>query len=175
MSEQLELGPCQIWYGTAGAEVDLGSTQAIKLTISMDTADLMTAQNGTRPYDQVITGMGAEIEAPLADLDIDKMATVLPGATLINGATAGQQILKIAASVGTTLRSYAKSLILKRIVGDVASTDRNDWWTFPITAFVTNLELTFDAATQRNINALFRVFPDATTRLLGYRGHSALL
>jgi hypothetical protein len=173
MAQALELGPCAVYYGTAGAEADIGATVGgVKFTSTMDVADLLSDQTGTSPDDQVITGMGAEIEIPFAYVDIESFAKVVPGATLYTQATPYKKLLQVVPPVGTSLRSTAKSLILKKIVGGVASTDKNDWYTFPIAACVTNIELTFDASTQRRITARFRAFKNRTTGVLFIQGDS---
>ncbi len=171
--EDLELGPCEAWFGLEGAETNLGPTQGgVKATIPMATADLKEDQKGDAPVDQVITGMGpAEIDIPLAEWAMATLASVIPGAIQTTDAATPTKIkVTITPPIGTTLRSLAKRLILKKVVGGVVSTNRADWVTFPVAAPICDLEMTYDATSQRVINAKFRAFPDASTGALYWFG-----
>lgn len=174
-SEQLELGPCEIWFGTAGAEANIGAMMGgATLKIDLLLADLKKDSFGDGVYDQVIVGSNAQLDANLGDLNMSSLAAVVPGAVLTDdgAATPTQSKLTISVPVGTSLRDSAKQLILKRIVAGVASTDEDDWWTFPIAAVVSNLELTFNATEQRRIPVTFRILPNASTKVLGYKGYA---
>jgi hypothetical protein len=167
----LELGPCEVYFDS----IDLGPSEGgVKFTTKLDTADLHADQFGTSAYDSVITGLEGDIEVPIADLNVVNFAKVTPGATLYTQATPEGYYLEVKASIGTNLRSYAKELILKRIVAGVPSTDKRDWYTFPIAAQVTNADLTFDAKTQRTLKTTFKAFLDPDTKRLYYRGDSSV-
>lgn len=174
-TEELELGPAEVWFGTAGSERDIGAlVGGATLTIEPLLADLKKDSFGDGIYDQVIVGANAMLEANLGDLRYDGLVDVIPGATLTDDGdpTPTQSKLQIALVPGTSLRDNAKQLILKRIVDGSASTDEDDWWTFPVAAVVSTVELTFDATTQRRLPVTFRILPNASTKVLGYKGYS---
>jgi hypothetical protein len=127
----------------------------------MTTADLKADQLGEAPANQVFTGQGpVEVEIPLAELTFANIVAAVPGATLItDGATPTKTRVQFVAPVGTDLVSIGKSLILKRIIGGVVSTDEDNWLTVPLAAPVTELNYTYDASSQRVLNAKFRGFP----------------
>jgi len=174
--EQLELGPCEIWFGTAGAELSIGAMVG-GATLRGETllADLKKDSFGDGIYDQQIVGANWTLEGNLGDLNMASLEDVIPGAVLTDDglATPLQSKLSISVPVGTSLRDIAKSLILKRIISGEVSTDEDNWWTFPIAAVVSNVELVFDATTQRRIPITFRILPDPSTKLLGYKGYVA--
>jgi len=161
----LDLGPCRVYYGTAAAEVDIGKTQGgVRVTFSEDVADLLSDQYGTQPEDQVITGTGAEIVVPMADYTLDSLATALNQSKLtlgLDSGIAGERLVGTKKATPTT----GKSLLLKKYVDGAISADTQNWIRFPIAAPVGNVEIAFDGSNQRIIEATFRAFPDANSRL----------
>jgi hypothetical protein len=172
----LELGPCQVWYGAAGAEADQGySMGGVTLNIPMQTADLKADQLGDAPVNQVIIGQGpVEVEVPLAELTFANIVAAVPGAALItDGATPTKTRVQFVAPIGTDLVSLGKSLILKKIVAGVVSTDEDDWLTVPLAAPVTEVNQKYDASSQRVLTAKFRGFPTTVgiyTNVLAFLG-----
>jgi hypothetical protein len=153
----LELGPCQVAYGTSGSETDLGKTfGGVTVRISDDSVDLKSDQFGTSAEDTVITGTNVEVELALAELDLATMATAL-GQTLAGDAVPGEN------KVGTSLLAESQSLKLTKYVGGTVSTDAADEITFPAAAPISNVELTYDAENQRVMRLTFKCFPAAVT------------
>lgn len=174
--EQLELGPCEILFGTAGAEVSIGAmVGGATLSIEPLLADLKKDSFGDGIYDQQIVGANAMLEGSLGDLNMDALAAVIPGAVLTDDgqATPVQSRLTISVPVGTSLRDNALSLVLKRIIEGDVTTDENHWYTFPIAGVVSNVALVFNATDQRSVPVTFRILPDASTKVLGYKGYAA--
>jgi hypothetical protein len=154
----LDLGPCRAYFGTAGAEADLGKTQGgVKVQFMQGVADLKSDQNGTEPEDQMITGHGCTITVPLADYTLDSLATALGQTKKTLGENAG---IKGDSLVGTLKSTLAKSLLLKKYVNGAISSDEDNWMQFPKAAPDGNFEITFDGENQRIINCVFRAFPN---------------
>jgi len=155
----LELGPCQVLFGTAGSEADLGKTQGgVRITFSEDVADLLSDQYGTQPEDQVITGHSADIAMPLAEYSITNLALALNQTKKQLGAQEG---FKGSSLVGTNLSTKGQSLLLKKYVSGVVSTDENDFIRFPVAAPTGSFEIPFDGSNQRIIEVTFKAFPDS--------------
>ena len=151
----LELGPVQILFGTAGAEADQGKSQGgVVVNITDDSSPLLSDQEGTAPEDEVITGTNVSVVIPFAEHDFAKTAFAT-GQTVFgtNAGVAGES------KVGTSLLAQAESLILKKYVDGVASTDPADWITFPAAAPRSEIELTYNAADQRVMQVTFTCFP----------------
>lgn len=154
----LDLGPCQVLFGTAAAEVDIGKTQGgVRVAFAEDVADLMSDQYGSQPEDQMITGHTATIVTALASYTVDNLAIALNQTSLTIDTKEG---FKGSSLVGTKLSTKGQSLLLKKYVDGVVSTNENDWIRFPVAAPTGAFEVTFDGATQRIIEVTFQAFPD---------------
>lgn len=164
----LDLGPCRVYWGTAGSEVDLGKTQGgVKVTFTEDVVDLKSDQFGTQPEDQAVTGHGCTIMVPLAEYSLDNLAIALGKTKLSIGAAEG---IKGSVVVGTLKSAGAKSMLLKKYVNGVISTDENNWMQFPLAAPEGNIEINFDGENQRIIETTFRAFPYGADDVLYYIG-----
>ena len=155
----LDLGPCQVLFGTSPNEVDIGKTQGgVRVAFSEDVADLMSDQYGSQPEDQMITGHTATIVTALAEYDVANLAIALNQAELQIGTKKG---FKGSSLVGTKLSTKGQSLLLKKYVDGIVSTNENNWIRFPVAAPTGAFEVTFDGATQRVIEVTFQAFPDS--------------
>jgi hypothetical protein len=154
----LELGPCQVLFGTDGAEEDLGKTEGgVVITFATDVVDLLSDQYGTSPEDQVISGHKATITCPLAEISLDNLALALNQSVKELGDDSG-----IAGSnlVGTKLSGKANSLLLKKYVDGSVSADTQDWIRFGKAAPQANFDYSFTKDGQRIINTVFTAFFD---------------
>ena len=155
----LDLGPCQVLLGTAGAEADIGKTQGgVRVAFSEDIVDLMSDQYGSQPEDQMITGHTATVVTALADYSVDNLAIALNQDMLEYAPS--EKGFKGSSLVGTKLSTKGQSLLLKKYVDGAVSSNENDWVRFPVAAPTGAFELTFDGATQRVIEITFQAFPD---------------
>lgn len=154
----LELGPCEVNFGTEGAEADLGKTEGgVVATFSTNVADLMSDQYGTAPEDQVISGQGALIVCPLADITLSNLAIALNQSVKAIGDDSG---IAGASLVGTKLSTKANSLLLKKYVSGSVSADTQNWVRFPKAAPQGNFDYSFSKDGQRIINLTFIAFAD---------------
>lgn len=168
----LELGPVQVLFGTAGSEVDLGRTEGgVTVRFITDYADLMTDQTGTQPQERVITGQSAEIEMALADILLANLAIAL-NQTLFVGA--GSHLIVGELRVGTQVKSlFGGSLLLKKYVNGAVSADQDNWIRFPVAVPTPEtVELIFNKSDQRVIMSTFRAFFDSSD-VLYYIGAEA--
>ena len=154
----LELGPCQVLFGTKDAETDLGRTEGgVVATFATDVADLVSDQYGTAPEDQVVTGQKVTIECPLANITLANLAIALNQTEKAIGADSGVAGGNI---VGTKLSTKANSLLLKKYVNGAASTDSQDYVRFPEAAPQGNFDYSFTKDNQRIVKITFTCFPD---------------
>jgi hypothetical protein len=148
----LELGPCDASYDS----VALGKTHGgVTVTIKDDSTDLLSDQYGTSPEDTVITGTIVEVKLALAEISMTTLKSILQphAATEATTAVAGTN------KVGTALLALAKELRLTKYVNGAVSTEAADDIIFPKAAPVGDVELTYDANSQRVLNATFKCFP----------------
>lgn len=154
----LELGPCQVLFGTAGAEADLGKTEGgVVVTFATDVVDLASDQYGTTPEDQVVSGQKATIACPLADITLANLAIALNQTKKTSGADSGIAGVNL---VGTKLSTKAKSLLLKKYVNGSVSSDTQDHLRFPEAAPVGNFDYSFTKDGQRVIALTLTAYPD---------------
>jgi len=156
----LELGPCEVKFGTDDGEVDLGKTQGgVVVNFSQDGADLMSDQYGTQPEDQVITGHGATIVTPMAKFDATNLALAL---NQTKKALGDQEGVKGSSLVGTKRSVKGQSLLLTKYVNGAVSTDENDRMRFPNAAPDGNFSVNFSVSDQRVMEVTFIAMPDAS-------------
>jgi len=167
----LELGPCGVFYGTAGSEVDLGKTHGgVTIRMSDDRVDLKSDQYGTGPEDTVITGTAVEVEMALAEVTFDELAIALNQTkfgTALTGGIPGEN------NVGTSMLANAQQLLLKKYVDGGVSTDKTTWITFPAACPVSDVELTYDAENQRVLKLVYKCFPVSVTAKWGTSSDNA--
>jgi len=155
----LELGPCEVKFGTDDSEVDLGKTEGgVVVNFSQDAADLMSDQYGTGPEDQVITGHGASIVIPMAKYDATNLALALNQTMTQIG---DQEGVKGSSLVGTKRSTKGQSLLLTKYVNGIVSTDENDRMRFPLAAPDGNFAVNFSKSDQRIMEVTFLAFPDS--------------
>lgn len=169
------LGPCQVWYkGT-----ELGKTHGgVHFICEEVAAEIGYDQVGVTPWDKVITGKTARVEADFANLSHALLDLLINGSTIYTGgATPGcEQALDILCGVGTTYRANGGILILKPYVNGVVSPDSCDWITVPLAYARVEMDLVFDAETQRVVHAIFDALPvSQNTPRLWFMGESGVL
>jgi len=163
----LELGPCEVAFGAAGSEADLGKTfGGVTVRISDDSVDLKSDQYGSSAEDTVITGTTVEVELALAELDLATMAIAL-NQTQAGDALPGEN------KVGTSLLNIAQQLKLTKYSGGAVSTADGDRIIFPAAAPMSNVELSYDAENQRVMRLTFKCFPKEVTANWGATSSSA--
>ena len=165
----LDMGPCEVSFGTAGAEAVLGRTQGgVRVAFITDVGDLLSDQWGTQPEDGMITGQGARITVPLAEYTIENLAIALNQSVVGGGLIGGERL------VGTKMSTMGASLLLKKYVSGIVSTDEEDWMRFPEAAPEGNPEIVFDGSTQRIIEIVFIAYPEKSSGDLYYIGDETL-
>lgn len=104
--ENLEMGPCNVTFKT----VDLGLTKGgVEVEFGTEVANKTADQFGDTIIDDVIKGRVVKVKVPMAEADLAKLASVVPGSTLV-GTTTKKLVIKT--SVGTSLRALAGVLTL---------------------------------------------------------------
>ena len=162
-----ELGPCQILYtdvdGSSGGLVDLGKTfGGVKVTIEESSQQLKTDQSGETPEDDMITGTVVKVSAALADISLENMAFMLKGS--VETETTKKKVV-IVPNAGTSLMTNAKKLVIKPYVSGIPTTDANKWITLFKAGIRAQLDLTYDASTQRVIKFEATGYPDDNTEI----------
>jgi len=157
-AENLELGPCEVKFGTDGAETDRGLTHGgVTVTFGTNFVDLFSDQTGETPQDRIITGQTAIITVPFAEITLDNFALALNQTKKILGADEG---VPGENKVGRSLLTNAQSLVLTKYVDGQVSSDTEDVFKFPKAAPSGNFDISFSKDGQRVITVEFVAFPD---------------
>jgi len=104
--ENLEMGPCTVSFKAT----DLGLTKGgVEVEFGTEVAPISADQHGDTVINEVIKARSIKVKVPLAERNLDTLASVFPGSTLV-GTTAKK--LVFTSSVGTSLRALAGPLVL---------------------------------------------------------------
>lgn len=149
-----EIGPANcVWN-----DVDLGDNHSVTIRHSEDTAEHKTAQNGTSPKDEIFTGEATEVEIAMTGSTLAQMAQTIG----IGGTLTGSQLM-FQSQLGQSMRDSAAQLIIKPIINGAATVLEAKWITFFLAYPKLDMEIVFDAETDREYKVLFKVFKvDAT-------------
>lgn len=159
--QNINIGPCQVKFGAAGAEVDLGYTQGgVKVSFSSEEKEIEVDQV-LDPVDTVIIKRVVTVEAPFAEYTLDTVKLALPGSEeVIDGTdpTKKKLLIKSTGESMVSMLTYAKSLILHP--SNLESSDASEDFTFPNAAPNGNIEVSYDKENPKIITVVFRCFPD---------------
>lgn len=128
-AQDMHLGPVYVYLDG----IEIGKTKGgTVVQFGTTTADLSSDQDGV--IDRVITDQVSTVQIPVAEVGLQKLA-------LVTGQTFQQQVIDTVnkmcvagrSMVGKRASAQAKELILKKVAQGTfgASTDPNDWFTFP--------------------------------------------
>ncbi len=168
MGQLRDKGPCEVWYGTKGAEAYLGPYwESVMMRTASTSSDVNESSQGTTPVDSIITGYGlTEVTVPFTRINLANLAIVIPGAS-----TSGSGFKAIpSVEVGRSEYDNSKSLILKPIVDGDETADQSEWLQFDHAYPNVDMEIVYDNDGQRVFNVIFKCFPDATSGIVYYTG-----
>lgn len=120
---KIKLGPGKVTFDEGGTSpVILDSTiGGIQLNYSATYRETTTDQTGTTPVKKHRTGQAVSVVVPFAESDLEKLQKMVPGSTLVTGATSGTKRIEIDAEVVDML-TFAKQLKLEPINGTAEDT-----------------------------------------------------
>jgi hypothetical protein len=161
-SGNLELGPCNIYLEEDAVDVNVGYVGNVTLALGSEASALTGAQKGTSPLDKIVTGGSVRLTIEFKEITLQNFARAYPHAVLTGDA--GR--VDFTNRVGLSLRSLAKKLTLKKIVGGVESALKKDHLIVPEASPVEGeISVGFTPADQRLLSATFEAWPnDATGR-----------
>lgn len=159
---RVQLGPCTISFGGT----DLGLTKGgVEIEVSTETYKVTVDQYGNTEINEYITGRTVNVTVPMAETDLTKLNTILPGSTIVtDGVTPTKKKLVVPSAVGTSLLSVADELICHPIALDAA--DKSQDFTLPVTAPKGDLSFAYKLNEERIFNVTFTGYPDLTTNVL---------
>ena len=166
-SSNLELGPCNIYLEEQAVDQNVGYLGNVTLNLASEASPLTGAQKGTSPLDKILTGGSVRVTVEFKEMTLQNFARAYPHAVL----TADAGRVDFTNRVGLSLRSLAKKLTLKKIVGGVESALVKDHLIIPEASPVEGeLSVAFMPTDQRVLAATFEAWPDDVTGRWGYFG-----
>ncbi len=166
-SDNLELGPCNIYLEEDGADVDVGYLGNVTVEFVSEGSGLTASQLGTTEIDNVLTGGNVQVAIEFKEITLANFARAFPHAVLTGDGNRVDFINR----VGLSLRSLAKKLTLKKIIGGVESALTKDILVIPEASPIPgSISLAYNASDQRVLAATFKAWPNDTTKRWGYFG-----
>lgn len=172
-TDNIKLGPCKVTFDVGGTPVVFETTQGgVVLTYEETTRAVNIDQYGTTPAKEIVTGRTATIAVPFAEYDLTKLASIIPGATLItDGTTATKKQVVINAANVIDLLDYAKEVKLEPLSADATA---NDAVTLFKAAPRPQLSYTYNYDNERITNVTFTAYPDTDGNLLAFGDTTAV-
>lgn len=175
----------QAWTDFGAAELTFGSTVlgktvanpgggthgGVRMRASTALVDSMRDAKGDQPHGGMYQGTVLEVEATFAGLSREQLAVLIPGAELSAGPTS--KALTIKTSAGVDARDFAQTLTLKPLIGEVPSTDPDDFMVFEKAAPQINADVIFKMNEQKVVVCVFKIYGAIDTGILAVLGMNA--
>jgi hypothetical protein len=141
--------------------VDLGALgDDVQLTVATEAAVLTAAQTGTTPQKKVVSGNRFQIAVPMKEMSLTNWARAFPGAVLYSDGV--KQKLAFRSRVGLDLRSIAKKMEIRKVVGGVESSEPKDTLiVYEASPVEGEVLIPYQPTTQRVITATFEAWPNS--------------
>ena len=169
--ENIRLGTCKVLLGgTDGVGgTDMGLTiGGVEVSVETATHETMVDQFGDTPVKSFIQGRNVKVTMNLAETTVDKLAALMPGATLLE--TGGTRV-DVTTAVGTDLFAIAQTLTLHPT--NLADADASEDFTLPKAATAGAINFAYKKDDERVFTAEFIGFPEDGTGVLFSYGDPA--
>jgi len=167
-ARNLEVGPANVYLEESGVDVLLGYLgEDLTLEMASTASPLTGAQKGETPLDKVISGGSFKLTVPFKEITLENFSRAFPNSTL----TGDKARVDFLPRVGLSMRSLAKKLTLKKIIGGVESTQAKDHLVILEASPVDgSVSIVFSPTGQRVIKATFEGWPDDETGRWAFMG-----
>jgi hypothetical protein len=161
---QLALGPASVDWDTAsgGASLSLGTFASVIVRDTTEYTDLVESQQGTGAADKAETAHTVQVEVSMARPTAERLAAVFPGITIETNSAGAVTRMVGSKRIGQRHSDIWKQMTVTEWVSgavSVAPLRIVDFW---YAAPMGNLEITFDAATQRFVGNVFECYKSDT-------------
>jgi hypothetical protein len=164
-SDQFAYGPGKLYWDTetGGANVDLGGTDSITISMAVSKIELKESQAGDRPADRAVSSQVYQVKCGLSRATLERLEEVVQGFHLEKDSAGAPIRVWGSDMLAQRDSSIWKQLTFKAIVDGVESSDPFDiidfWRAAPMTE---SSELVFDASSQRFFGIVFECYKDPT-------------
>lgn len=162
----IRMGTCTVKFGNPG--VDLGYTMGgVEVEVTTTTHETKVDQFGDTLVNEFIMGRQILVRCPLAEVSLDNLVAIMPGATkTIDGTTPTKIKVDVETGVGTSLLSLANKLVLHPIA--LAGGDVSEDLTLPKAATAGAMQFAYKYDEERVFNVEFKGYPDIDGILYTY-------
>lgn len=162
--DNVKIGACHVLWGVD----NLGYTKGgVTVSIATSNKEMTVDQFGNTPIDNVIQGRAVQVKVPMAESDLQKLALVIPSATLTVGA--GKAKIEVDTATGVSLRSSARKLILRPISAEGLPSE--DDFVIPIAAPSGEMSFVYNFDQERVFLVNFKGYRNNSTGELFYFGY----
>lgn len=170
---KMQLGPVNVYANAvlpsseftqpAIPELFLGANASVDISMNITKTPLMSAQGGTKPLDQVVTGVEATAVVSLLETTLEVMNTMLQGFELLP-LTVSAQVHNVGfvftRNIGQQDSDIATTWRFTRVVAGIESDNPLDSIFFLVAAPTGAVKYTYDASKQRNAQFTLYAYPD---------------
>lgn len=158
-AENVKLGTCAIYFGTAGSEAPLGLTiGGVEVEVTTTTHETKIDQFGDTVANEFIMGRSIMVRMNLAETTLENMVALFPGAELHVDGT--KQVVTVSSGTGISLLDSAKQMILRPIENDHPTTpDKSQDLVIPRCSTPGNMRFAYKYDEERVFNCEFKGYP----------------
>ena len=155
-TSKVKLGACNVSFDG----VDLGFTKGgVEVEASTTTHKTTVDQYGDAEVNEYITARTVMVKVPLAETDLERLASIIPGAVLVtDGTDATKKRIDVPAATGTSLLALAKKLVCHPQAN--AATNKNDDFIVPLAAAKGDISFVYRHNEERVYMIEFVGYPD---------------
>lgn len=167
-AQAVQLGTCSVTFGGE----DLGLTKGgVEIAIATETYKVMVDQFGNTEINEYVVGRTVSVTVPLAETDLPRFQSLIPGSTLVTDATVTtKKKLVVPNAIGQSLLSIADELVCHPIA--LLTTDKTQDFTVPKAAPKGEFTFAYRLNEERIYSVVFTGYPDLTTGTLFVMGDS---
>lgn len=157
-TQNMELTPMRVSFGTAGSEVDLGGTLGnVVVSVSYNKAEILSDQSGKTVRDRRVSGQIYTVTTELTEIkNKDIWKIVFPHAKEI--VSGGNKMIYFDASIGDSDLANAKSLILHPL--SLPNADLSGNYKFFKACASAESEITYGPEEQARLKIVWNILPD---------------
>lgn len=160
-----DIGSAELTFDSGGTpQVLTPSFGGIKITDTLETAEVKEDGQGDAPVGNVTKGRIVKIEFPATRSTIAQLTTLLFGSAVTT-----TNELVVSNDVGNDLSDSAVEVLIKPLINNAPSTVEAEWIHIPkCSPPIEKFELTFDNENQRVFMCEMQAYPDASGVLINY-------
>jgi hypothetical protein len=161
-SDQLDFGPCNVYWDTAtgGANLFLGGVDSVVIRASHEKTDLNYSQYGSTAADRGVTGTTMEVELGLTNATEERVKAMIQGIHIVKDGSNNITNVTFAVPLGQRDSDIWKQVKIVRVYGGAESTAPQDTLRIWRAAPSGSIERTFDAASQSIIKVTLTCYAD---------------